>query len=72
MGEPIADSSLLPTTILFKHLNDKSTVLLGGDGGDELFAGYPSYFNNNNFQLPFLNDFLISKLPTGFKGRNFL
>lgn len=42
-GEPYADSSALPTYYLAKVTSDHVRVALNGDGGDELFAGYPRY-----------------------------
>jgi asparagine synthase (glutamine-hydrolysing) len=43
LDEPMADASILPTYLLSKFTRQHVTVALGGDGGDELFAGYPTY-----------------------------
>ena len=43
MDEPFADSSLLPTTLLAQEARREVTVALGGEGGDELLAGYPTF-----------------------------
>jgi asparagine synthase (glutamine-hydrolysing) len=41
--EPIADSSMIPTYLLARTVSQHCKVVLGGDGGDELFGGYRSY-----------------------------
>ena len=41
--EPIGDASMLPTYLVSRLFRRHATVALGGDGGDELFAGYHHY-----------------------------
>ena len=43
LSEPLADSSLLPSWLVCRAARRLMTVALGGDGADELFAGYPNY-----------------------------
>jgi len=43
LDEPMADASIMPTYLLSRFTRRHVKVALGGDGGDELFAGYPTY-----------------------------
>jgi asparagine synthase (glutamine-hydrolysing) len=43
-GEPFADSSMLPTYLIAKEVAKTEKVVLGGDGGDELFGGYHAHY----------------------------
>ncbi|PZP55235.1 MAG: asparagine synthase (glutamine-hydrolyzing) [Micavibrio aeruginosavorus] len=55
--EPLADVSFIPTYMLSQETRKHVKMVLTGDGGDELFAGYPTYVANRmrrgaNWALP--------------------
>ena len=58
-GEPLSDTSIIPTYFLSKHVGKKVKVCLGGDGGDELFFGYDTYSASKTYDI-------INKLNLNF------
>lgn len=61
LDEPFADSSMIPTYLVSKYTRRYVTVALGGDAGDELFFGYPSFLAHK------INRYL-NILPQPFRG----
>ena len=43
LDQPFADPSIIPTYLLANYASENLVVALGGDGGDEVFAGYDRY-----------------------------
>lgn len=43
-GEPFADASMLPSYLIAQAISKTEKVVCGGDGGDELFAGYYTHY----------------------------
>src|SRR3954470_4102939 len=43
LDEPLADPSFIPTFLLSRLAARHVKVVIGGDGGDELWGGYPTY-----------------------------
>lgn len=41
--DPLADSSMIPVYLVSRFAREHVTMVLTGDGGDEAFAGYPTY-----------------------------
>ena len=60
LDEPLADHSYLPTYLLNEFARKHVTVALGGDGGDELFAGYKTYSAHKLYQR-------LSRIPGFFQ-----
>lgn len=80
LDEPFGDPSAIPTYMVSKLAAEHVTVVLSGDGGDELFAGYDKYVveqqeRRYRFLPPMARRTLgaISRaLPDGMRGRNLL
>jgi asparagine synthase (glutamine-hydrolysing) len=63
--EPFADSSAIPTYYVSKTAREQVTVALGGDGGDESFAGYRRY------KLDYYENRLRSFVPSSVRSALF-
>ncbi|MCX5686714.1 MAG: asparagine synthase (glutamine-hydrolyzing), partial [Candidatus Omnitrophica bacterium] len=88
LDEPFADSSIIPTYLVSKFTRQHVKVALGGDGGDELFLGYPSFLAHKINGYLNLVPAAVKKIPlkilarmtsasteymsTNFKARRFL
>jgi asparagine synthase (glutamine-hydrolysing) len=80
LDEPFGDSSAIPTYMVSKLASKSVKVVLSGDGGDELFAGYDKYVvegrERGYSRIPALARSVLGKIsrtmPDGMRGRNFL
>lgn len=81
MDQPLADPSCVALYFVCKLARENVTVVLSGEGADELFGGYPVYNQPRVFKSyqKFLNQKirtflanLVKKIPFNFKGRGFI
>ena len=79
--EPFADSSAIPTWYVSEMARRHVTVVLSGDGGDELFGGYDRYVPHPRVlafdrysprALRRVAAMAAARLPHGVRGKNFL
>ena len=63
LDEPLGDFSIFPTYLVSKMARSHVTVILSGDGGDELFAGYEHYQAQKISRLPPLLSWAQKMLP---------
>lgn len=80
LDEPLSDGSLIPTYLLSRFVRKHVTVALGGDGGDEIFAGYPMYLGHKvagfygsipQFIRSRLIEPMVKRLPVSTKNLSF-
>ena len=80
LDEPFGDTSAIPTYMVSKLAAEHVKVVLSGDGGDELFAGYDKYlvegrerkYDSIPRPLKRLAGAVGAVMPHGMKGRRFL
>ncbi len=80
LDEPLGDGSLIPTYLLSRFTRRYVTVALGGDGGDEMLAGYPTYAAHRmadyyrllpNFVRKGLIEQAVARLPVSTENLSF-
>ena len=80
LDEPFGDTSAIPTYMVSKLAAEHVKVVLSGDGGDELFAGYDKYVVEGRERMYDRLPGVVKKtagavgalMPHGMKGRRFL
>jgi asparagine synthase (glutamine-hydrolysing) len=80
LDEPFGDTSAIPTYMVSKLAAEHVKVVLTGDGGDELFAGYDKYvverrereYDRIPAALRGMAGAIGDAMPEGMKGRRFL
>jgi asparagine synthase (glutamine-hydrolysing) len=80
MDDPVADPAAIPLYFVAKKAREYVTVVLSGEGADELFGGYNIYQEPNSLEVfnyipssakRILNK-LVTVVPEGIKGKSFI
>src|SRR5207249_357799 len=49
--QPFGDSSAIPTYLICREVRNHVKVVIGGDGGDEMFGGYPRFMHADAIKI---------------------
>ncbi|HBA03020.1 MAG TPA: asparagine synthase (glutamine-hydrolyzing) [Clostridium sp.] len=80
MDEPVADPAAIPLYFIAKEAAKHVTVILSGEGADEVFGGYTIYHEPNSLKMfDYVPGFLkkalksgASLIPEGTRGKSFI